>query len=61
MRDDVQEKINGLWKDATTETLPTIGDLNGYSSDFFNLFGFKVEGVDYEAEVEEVVEIPGLV
>lgn len=61
MRADVQEKINGLWKEATTETLPTIGDLNGYSSDFFNLFGFKVEGVDYEVEVEEVVEIPGLV
>lgn len=61
MRDDVQEKINVLWKEATTETLPSIGDLEGYSSDFFNLFGFKVDGVDYDIDVEEVVEIPGLV
>ena len=37
-----------------------LGDLAGYDSDFFNLFGFKVEGVDYAAEVEEVVTIPGL-
>ena len=61
MREDVQTKINGLWNDATTDSLPEIGDLEGYSSDFFNLFGFKVAGVDYEADVEEVVEIPGLV
>lgn len=61
MRDDVQEKITELWQQATTDTLPSIGDLKGYSTDFYNLFGFKVEGVNYEEEVEEVVAIPGLV
>lgn len=61
MRDDVQDKISQLWLEATTETLPTIGDLKGYESDFYNLFGFKVKNVDYDANVEEVVEIPGLV
>ncbi|NKI28021.1 trans-2-enoyl-CoA reductase family protein [Arenibacter sp. 6A1] len=60
MRDDVQARVAELWKEATTETLPEIGDLKGYDTDFFNLFGFKVPGVDYDADVNEVVAIPGL-
>ncbi|WP_417861004.1 enoyl-ACP reductase FabV [Winogradskyella sediminis] len=60
MRDDVQAKVLELWQEATTETLPTIGDLEGYKIDFFNLFGFDVEGVDYDKDVDEMVVIPGL-
>ncbi|WP_108803635.1 enoyl-ACP reductase FabV [Aquimarina sp. Aq107] len=60
MREDIQAKIKELWDNATTETLSTIGDLEGYSNDFFNLFGFKVAGIDYTQDVNEVVEIPGL-
>ncbi|MGY0407666.1 MAG: enoyl-ACP reductase FabV [Polaribacter sp.] len=55
---DVQEEIAQLWKSATSENLPDIGDLEGYNKDFFNLFGFKVEGVDYAADVNEMVVIP---
>ncbi|SMG37913.1 enoyl-ACP reductase FabV [Arenibacter troitsensis] len=60
MRTDVQARVAELWKEATTETLPKIGDLKGYEKDFFNLFGFMVEGVDYDEDVNEIVEIPGL-
>lgn len=60
MRDDVQAKVAELWKLATTESLPKIGDLKGYEKDFFNLFGFMVDGVDYDVDVNEMVEIPGL-
>jgi len=60
MRDDIQAKVLELWKEATTETLPNIGDLEGYKTDFFNLFGFDVEGVDYDKDVNEMVAIPGL-
>ena len=60
MRDDIQAKVLELWKKATTETLPEIGDLEGYKTDFFNLFGFDVEGVDYDADVSEMIAIPGL-
>ena len=58
MREDVQAEIAELWKSATTENLSEIGDLEGYSTEFFNLFGFKVDGVDYDADVNEVVKIP---
>jgi enoyl-[acyl-carrier protein] reductase/trans-2-enoyl-CoA reductase (NAD+) len=61
MRDDVQEKVATLWKQATTESLPEIGDLEGYRSDFLNLFGFDFEGVDYKADADEMVGIPSIV
>ena len=61
MRDDIQAKVDELWEQATTENLPSIGDLQGYSDDFYNLFGFKIDGVDYTADVNELVEIPHLV
>ena len=57
MRDDVQAEISELWKTAVTENLSEIGDLKGYSDDFYNLFGFKVEGIDYNADVNEMVAI----
>jgi len=61
MREDVQAKVAALWLEATTESLPEIGDLAGYKKDFLNLFGFDVAGVDYEADTNEMVEISGLV
>ncbi len=61
MNDEVQKEVAELWKGATTENLSAIGDLNGYKSDFLNLFGFGFDGVDYAAEANEMVEIPGLI
>src|SRR5690606_27449252 len=61
LRDDIQERVARLWAEVTTETLPEKGDLEGYRKEFFNLFGFDVPGIDYNADVEEVVEVPGLV
>ena len=60
MKDEVQAEISKLWEKATTENLSEIGDLQGYSDEFFSLFGFKVDGVDYDADVNEIVEIPSV-
>jgi enoyl-[acyl-carrier protein] reductase/trans-2-enoyl-CoA reductase (NAD+) len=60
MRDDVQAKVAKLWEEATTETLPAIGDLAGYRNDFLNLFGFEFAGVDYKAEANELVNIESI-
>ena len=60
MRDDVQAKVAQLWLEATTETLSAIGDLPGYKNDFLNLFGFGFQGVDYEADTNEMVGIPSI-
>ena len=61
MNPEVQKEVAELWKGATTENLTSIGDLAGYKSDFLNLFGFGIDGVDYAAEANELVEIPGLI
>ena len=61
MRDDVQQKVATLWKQATTENLAEIGDLEGYRKDFLNLFGFDFAGVDYKADTDEMVGIPSIV
>ncbi|MBE7660641.1 enoyl-ACP reductase FabV [Tenacibaculum finnmarkense] len=60
MREDVQAEIAELWEKATTENLSEIGDLEGYSQEFFKLFGFKVAGINYDAEVNEVVSVPSI-
>jgi len=52
MRPDVQQGIAALWPQVTTENLHTMTDFAGYKRDFRNLFGFEVEGVDYNAPVE---------
>ncbi len=61
MREDIQSTVAELWKQADTDTLPNIGDLKGYKTDFLNLFGFSVDKVDYQADANENVDIPGLV
>ncbi len=57
MREDVQAKVTELWKDATTETLAALGDLEGYRTDFYQLFGFDVADVNYDADTDEMVKI----
>jgi len=60
MRPDVQAKIAQLWAEAVTENLVELGDLEGYRKDFYNLFGFNVDGVDYEIEANEMVNIDSI-
>ena len=60
MRADVQEKIAKLWGESTTETLVELGDLAGYKQDFLNLFGFGFDGVDYQADTNEMVMVPSI-
>jgi enoyl-[acyl-carrier protein] reductase/trans-2-enoyl-CoA reductase (NAD+) len=61
MREDVQAEVTKLWEEATTESLPEIGDLEGYKHDFLNLFGFGFDQVDYNADTNEMVVIPSIV
>lgn len=60
MRPDVQEKVAKLWIEAVTENVSEIGDLEGYRKDFYNLFGFDVEGIDYKLDSNELVNIDSI-
>lgn len=61
MAPDVQSEVVALWPQVTNENLYEISDLAGYKADFLRLFGFGVDGVDYEADVATDVTIPNLV
>jgi enoyl-[acyl-carrier protein] reductase/trans-2-enoyl-CoA reductase (NAD+) len=56
----VQDAVAALWDGINTETLRTQSDFDGYKREFLQLFGFEVDGVDYEADVDPAVEISGL-
>lgn len=51
LRPDIQEKVMTLWEIASTDNIREIADLDGYWEDFYHLFGFGFEGIDYEADV----------
>lgn len=60
MREEVQAEVDALWKQATTENLEAISDIAGYRDEFFHLFGFNFDNVDYDADTNEVVQIPSI-
>lgn len=60
MQDDIQREVKQLWEEISTENLGTHADLDGYDQDFYKLFGFGVEGVDYEADTEPSRPIAGV-
>jgi enoyl-[acyl-carrier protein] reductase / trans-2-enoyl-CoA reductase (NAD+) len=57
MRPDVQEEVSRLWNEITTENLTELSDIAGYRQDFLKLFGFGLPGIDYELDVDPVVEM----
>lgn len=52
LREDVQAKVMALWPQVNTENVSEIADVKGYWDDFYQMFGFGVDGVDYEADVD---------
>ena len=58
---DVQAEVEAIWAKIDSDNLTTLSDFEGYRREFLQLFGFEVEGVDYEADVNPEVAIPQLV
>lgn len=52
MEPKIQEKVAGLWKEINTENIQKYGDIEGYWDDFYNMFGFNYDNVDYNADIE---------
>ena len=60
MREDVQAEVAKLWEQANTENLEEISDIKGYRDDFFQLFGFNFDAIDYNKDTSELVQVPSL-
>ena len=51
MREDVQKEVMDIWKEINSDNLLQVADTEGYWNDFYQMFGFRVEGVDYTQDV----------
>lgn len=57
---NIQEKVAHFWDQITSENAGECSDIDGYWNDFYELFGFGIAGVDYDADVETDVKIKSL-
>ena len=52
LRPNVMAEVTNRWEQIDTDNFRELSDYEGYKREFRNLFGFEVEGVDYEEAVE---------
>lgn len=53
----VQAEIDRIMPAVTEENVSELTDLAGLRHDFLNINGFDVEGVDYEADIQDMTQI----
>lgn len=58
---EIQEKVKKCWKAVTTDTVKEYCDIDGYWEDFYHMFGFRYEDIDYTQDVDADIEIDGVV
>lgn len=51
----VQHRVEALWEQVDEHNLFELTDFAGYNSEFLKLFGFGVNGIDYDAETSPLV------
>ena len=52
LAEPVQAEVKRRWPLVDTDNLPQLGDLAGFRADFLKIFGFGIDGVDYDADVD---------
>lgn len=60
MSEPVQTAVAEAWEKVTTENLSELSDFSGYKKEFLRLFGFGLEGVDYEQETKTERALPSV-
>ena len=56
LRRELQSKVEEIWEQVTEENLHDLSDFKGYQSEFLRLFGFGIDGVDYEQDISPMVD-----
>lgn len=57
---EIQAKVGELWSQINNDNLFEISDMKGYKEEFLRLFGFGIDGVDYDADVNPVMPITNI-
>ncbi|MEO0415221.1 MAG: enoyl-ACP reductase FabV [Verrucomicrobiota bacterium] len=58
MEADVQAAVHEIWDKVDSDNLRDLTDFEGYQTEFLRLFGFGIEGVDYDAETNPERPLP---
>jgi len=58
MREDVQAAVAEAWENVTTDNLSDLSDFSGYKNEFLRLFGFGLEGLDYQSDTNPDLALP---
>ena len=61
LEDDVQARVQHVWDTVDTDTIDELTDYVGYHNEFLRLFGFGIDSVDYEQDVNPDVAISQLI
>ncbi|WOT04087.1 enoyl-ACP reductase FabV [Shewanella youngdeokensis] len=56
LKEEIQQHCRDLWPQVTTENLSSLTDYLEYKAEFLKLFGFGIDGIDYEQDVNPNVE-----
>ncbi len=56
----VQQPVIANWHKVTTANLKELADIDGYQSSFLRLFGFGLEGVDYDADTDTAMNVASI-
>lgn len=60
LQPQVQDKVSTLWEQINNDNINNLSDFAGYKHEFLKLFGFEVQGVDYDADVNPEAPINNL-
>lgn len=52
MKEEIQSQIAEVWDGVDTESIKDLGDIKGYWDEFYNMFGFGYDNVDYSEDAE---------
>ncbi|MEH6533383.1 MAG: enoyl-ACP reductase FabV [Photobacterium frigidiphilum] len=56
LREDIQKHCRDLWSSVTNENLFEVADYQEYKDEFIKLFGFGIDSVDYDIDVNTLIE-----
>jgi enoyl-[acyl-carrier protein] reductase/trans-2-enoyl-CoA reductase (NAD+) len=56
LRPEIQSAVETLWDGVSTDNLFQLTDFKGYQADFLKLFGFGFSAVNYEEEVDPILQ-----
>ena len=60
LSESVQKEVMECWEKVTTENVGEISDIEGYWEDFYHMFGFHFDDIDYTKDIDVEVKIPSL-